>query len=1021
MHAFGRGLHQEDDPRLQEAGTPRELSNLIRTKNGRLKARRDYETIAMTGTGSGSQGTGTLNNLRLYDIAEFGDRLVGFGRSDSSVAVNHATDSTQNVYDLLEQPTGNWRRAQFGELGQGTWARLCGRIGRKVESIEVADLAATNGRVCSVFQAALSSGGAATVGVHVFEAERDSTLLSAGLSGAQKPRVVAVGGIFFIASVVTSTGAVQLHRFNPASDTGLVALTGPIGAGASVNAIDMAVSETGTSFWLGIARSDTTTVLRGLDTSGAVTYSAAGPAVAASGITVFHQLSGATARLHVLTVITATGAVNANSYIPPSTTPFISTADVFGANDSLSQVSLCMEQDSVAGVGTTMMATFQNESNDLVMCSLDAITHATGVFATMADTPINSKALPFRNRMPFLALVEEDTGYFTHALLRTNDYFSNSFAFRPVCVLDHFLAHAFSRFHLSSIAHDASTGMSYVTLASEDIDRVANLQVLEIRIAGTERRQCAQLGDILYISGAVPQAYDGRQAQEAGGFLTRPFISSIAGNVTGSLDDPGLYFVICVAEYRDAKNRRIQSAPSGIGTYDNTSGADGPGIALGAQPPLTLRSGTGADVITPSQFQAFPTFSVYRTLNALEGNGTFHLDVSLPIIDPPSRNPFAQFLSNSDVVISANEILYTQGARGALSGPLEFVAPLACVCMTPSADRILTGNLPEESRFQESRPLFPGEQVQWNDTLGFFRDVRARSIGVVRLDERRILFTSQEIFESDGPGLDDNGLGDIGAPRRLPSDVGLYGGVQGWRSIVEISAGILFQGLFNQIYLLPRGGVTPVPIGFAVEDTLARYPVISAAVYLNDDQTVRFCCNNLAGTESIVLLFNVRFTEWFVEGPYAFTIRSAAKLRGQFVMLTSANTLLRQRTSDVPLTFVPVAWRGSVMHPWNPGYFGRLDAIWLYATYRGNCRVRCVVTFDERDVETSPWVDVFELESPQFAYRFAFDQLKCESFSVDFEVEDFQGEATQGLDLTYWAYEGESSKVPNQVGPESMS
>lgn len=1019
MFPFGRGLHEENDPRLQDPGTPRAMENLVRTKNGRLKARRDYETIAMTGVGSTSPNTGTLNNLRLYDIAEFGDRLVGFGRADSSVAQNHSTDSTQDIFDLVEQPTGNWRRAQYGELGQGTWARLCGRLGRKVESIEVGDIAADGGRVCTVFQAPLSAGGAATVGVHVFEAARDSTIISAGLTGAEKPRVIVVGGIFFIASVLAN-GSVQLHRFNPASDTGLVALTSPIGVGASVTAIDMATSDTGTSFWLGIARSDTTTVLRGLSTAGAVTYSAAGPAVLASGITVFHQSTAGTARLHVLTVLAATGAVNASSYVPPSTTPFITTADIFGSEDSLSQVSLCMDPD-LRSSSTLMIATFETESNNLIAFTMNVSTHAVSVAYAMDDTPINSKSSPFRNRLPVLALIEEDDGYFTHGLLRVSDYGNNSLAYRPVCVLDHFLAHAFSRFHLPSMAHDTSTDMTYVMLSSEDIDRVSNLQVLEIRLAGTERRQTAQLSDVLYISGAIPQAYDGRHAQEAGGFLTRPFIASIAGNPSGSLDDPGLYYVICLAEYRDAKNRRIQSAPSGLGTYDNSTGADGPGIGVGVQMPLTMRTGGSVDVITPAQFQPFPTFSFYRTLNALEGNGTFHLDESLPVISPAFRTPFVQFLTNSDVAISSEEILYTQGARGALSGPLEFVAPLGCVTMAASADRILTGNLPEESRFQESRPLFPGEQVQWNDTLGFFRDVRARSIGVARLDERRILFTSQEIFESDGPGLDDNGLGDIGAPRRLPSDVGLYGGVEGWRSIVEISAGILFQGLANQIYLLPRGGVTPVPIGFAVEDTLARYPEISAAVYLNDDQTVRFCCNNVGGTESIILLFNVRFTEWFIEGPYAFTIRSAAKLRGQFVMLTSDNTLLRQRTSDTPLTFVPIAWRACTIHPWTAGYFGRLEAIWLYATYRGNCRVRCVIKFDERDQEVGDWVDVFEQENPQFVYRFTFDQVKCESFEVDFEVIDFQGEASQGLELTYWSYEGESSKVPNQVGPEAMS
>jgi hypothetical protein len=232
----------------------------------------------------------------------------------------------------------------------------------------------------------------------------------------------------------------------------------------------------------------------------------------------------------------------------------------------------------------------------------------------------------------------------------------------------------------------------------------------------------------------------------------------------------------------------------------------------------------------------------------------------------------------------------------------------------------------------------------------------------------------------------------------------------------------MFQGLANQIYLLPRGGVTPVPIGFAIEDTLAAYPTISAAVYMNEDQTVRFCCNNLAGTESIVLLFNVRFNEWFVEGPYAFTIRAAVKYGAQFTMLTSANTVLRQRTQDDPLTFIANAWRSGIVHPWKPGLMGRVHAFWFYGTFRGNCRIRAVATYNERDTETHPWVEVFDLEpGSQFVFRFEFDQTKCESCQVDFEIESLHNQATRGLDYTYWAIEGESSDVPNEVGPGEMT
>src|SRR5690606_24858342 len=153
------------------------------------------------------------------------------------------------------------------------------------------------------------------------------------------------------------------------------------------------------------------------------------------------------------------------------------------------------------------------------------------------------------------------------------------------------------------------------------------------------------------------------------------------------------------------------------------------------------------------------------------------------------------------------------------------------------------------------------------------------------------------------PGLDDNGIGDIGAPRKLPSEVGIYGGRLAWRSVVEISAGLLFQGLRDQIYLLPRGGVTPVALGFAVQDKLNAYPDITSAVYIPSDQTVRFTCNNETGTESIVLLLNVRFTEWYTEGPYTGRLLAAAVYLGHLVMLNDSNEVLLQDASHPPAAF----------------------------------------------------------------------------------------------------------------------
>lgn len=1017
--AFGKGLNEANDQRLQEPGTPRQVSNLIRTKNARLRPRRDYETLAMTGQSG-------VSSIRLFDLHEFGDRLLGFGRCTVSSNVSYATDATADIFDLVEEPTHAWQRVLTSELGAGTRARFLGRAGRKPSSIDRVDVAAGGGRVAIVYEVILrpDSGSVRSVGVMVFDASSDSTILVDGISGVERPRVCFVSGSFFITAIQTSDNSINLYRYTPATDSSLTTLTDAVGAGASIVAYDLAASVAATSgvntFWLAVARSDTTTALRGCDSTGTITYTTAGPVVLGDSITVFHHDTGGTQRLHVCIVRDTTLNIDLYTYLPPTTTPAVSSPDLLTPTNGLCQPGLCLDSASATRILITLIVV-SGASQQILGRSVNFTTHALGTLQQMLNgdfTDTISKAVNVKGRAFFAINTAEELGFQTHALLRVTDTL-NQDVYRPVCVVDRFLGHQLDPVHLPSVAYDSSTDLLYWVVSTEDEDRSAAPKLIEMRVCGTDRRQTCQLGDVLYIAGAIVQDFDGRSATEAGGFLTRPFISNgVISGSGGSLTNGGIYQFIAVSETRDAKQRRSQSAPSNLVEVSLA----GTAIDVTVQKPLTMQDADTADTFTPDGVKTAPVTTLYRTLNTNDGNGTFHLDLST--LDPRGARRAPETLTSieSDTDLSDNSILYTQGARGALSGPLEFVCPDPCITLVASADRILSGGLTEESRIQESRPLFPGEQAQWSDTLGFFRDVRGRVLAVQRLDERRIIFTAREIFEADGPGLDDNGLGEIGAPRRLPSDVGLYGGVDGWRSIVEMSAGIMFQGLKSQIYLLPRGGVTPIPIGFPVEDTLAAYPVISAAVYMNEDQTIRFCCNNEAGTESLVLLFNVRFGEWYTEGPYAFTIRAAANAAGRFYLLTSLNTVLRQRTEDTPLVFVAYAWRSGVVHPWKPGMFGRTHAFWAYGTVRGECRIRAIVTYDERDTETHEFIDVVGFDvGAQFAFRFEFDQTKCENVQVDFEVVDFQDRATSGLDLTYWAIEGEASDSPNELGPEGMS
>lgn len=1016
VHPFDSGLKEENDGRLRAPGTPRAVEELIRTKNGRLRVRHDYETIANTETGG-------IANLTLHDLHQFENRLLAIGHDDLGILDLTPQRGATAVFELIELPGGNWRRSNQSELSPATQVRHVGALGKQDTPVSVMDMAAGAGLVCEVYDVELAAGGFRSI-VHIFDPNTDTTIRFFEDSGLSQPRVVFCASSFFITRVVTATGEITLLQYDTTTGATTV-LTSPVAAVATIDAYDFATSHEGTTMWIAAARSNTTTALRGMNSAGTVTYTAAGPAVLYDSLSILvHSTVAATQRLHILGVRDTTGTMDLVTYLPPATAPATTSNNIFTPGTSNRQASLAVRE--LAASATTEIVALWGEDDAagfgtytrIYWRPVDAVTHALGV----EEVRIGFLASKIRNIDSVLAfglLIQEGTDQFTNCL--GHIFRSSRFLVRPVTVVDRLIAAAPSAFHLPSLSRDASTSLSYWAHFTETIDGNGQPRVTEMKLNATDRRQSTEIGAALYIAGGIMHVFDRRCVGEAGGFLTRPFIYAIQPQNSGALTLDGIYQLSSKFELNDSLDRRVQSAPSEVIEIDLSAVEDEiQAISSGV---FSYWDHTEADS-TPNAQRATPFIVTYRTQDTAGGQITFHLDVSEVINAPWQGATPPAVLVQSDVAISDNEVLYTQGARGALSGPLEFVTPDPCTTLAASASRVLSGGLPRDSSMQESRELLVGEQVQWSDSIGFYRDVRGRIFAVARLDERRILYAEREIFEADGPGLDDNGGGDIGAPRRLPSDVGLYGGVLGWRSMVEISAGILFQGLVNQIYLLPRGGVTPVPIGFSIEDKLTAYPVISAAVYMNEDQTVRFCCNNVAGTESIVLLLNVRFMEWFVEGPYAFTIRSAARADGRFYLLTSLNTVLRQRVEDTPLTFIDYAWRSSVEHPFKPGMFGRFLAPWIYGTVRSEFSVRARVTFDEdpATLAVHDWVDVVGKEvGSQFRFRFEFEQVKCESVQVDFEFTNFQGRAGSGLDLTYWAIEVDPSNVPNQVEPESMT
>jgi hypothetical protein len=970
---FGRGLHQDTDARIQDPDAPRAIENLVKRKNGRLGVRYDFDALTMT-----EQSGGTLT---LYDLFAYDDRLFAMGKVGTGPA------APTDIAEYVAQPAYGWLMGEVGvlmRLSQVT--NLTNLFTSETEQEvtlafdNVVDVAAGSGRVVTVHQ---NMEFLDTVVVSLLDGADGSRLGAIdkfAFTDMRNPRVVCTGSKFFLSGVKQTTGAIKLFVLDPAVSATFAALPDPAGAGGAVQCFDMSLSNEGTTFVIAYSRTGPTTRIHEFDANGTETADFAGAAVAFSAICVFAEaINAGQKRVHVMAVVTATSAINLYTYILPTTALENTTLAIFGVNSS-SQVSMCVLGSStntiqVAFSDTTTNVRLASFVNNTAVGTLGSVSWTNG---RMDSKLINVGAQAFAS----LVIPQTSGTELSRQLCLLSTVATTSF---PCAMVEPLFAHQSNAAQLPTLARDVSTGLVYWIRVFEVASRPGTSpekfytsHVLSRMVLGsTQRRQTAEVNDTIYIAGGAVQSFDFNSVSEAG-FLVRPRIKSIAQGGGGSLTLLATYQVVAVYETFDHNGNRIQSAPSDVATVTMTGANNSLSTVVQAAHEIRGRTGRMAHTL----------LVLYRTLNNADGNLTFFRDADgtdLNVAD------VTVVLQNSDIALSAQEILYSQGARGALSGPLPFTPPDPAIAIAASADRIFTGGLPEASSVQESRPLFPSEQVNWSDGIGFKRGVRGGVLAVARLDERRIIFTSTEIFEMDGPGLDDNGNGDLGAPRRLPSDVGLYGGQLGWRSMVETSMGILFQGLADQIYLLPRGGTTPIPIGNAVQDQLALFPVIVAATYLPEDQTVRFTCNNVAGNDCINLLMDVRFGEWFVEGPFGSAALSANKFGGRIVMLRGS-TVFQQRTTHPPASFISNAWRSGTIHPHNPGEWGRVYSLCFYGEYRGDCTLQCTVRYDDLLTEVLTPVGVGSVSGTALAvgdpysHKFTPNEVKCESIRVDWDV-----------------------------------
>ena len=974
---FASGTREDVDPKVMPEGALKRVENLRLRRDGRLGVRYGYTALSLVGQDE---------TIVPYDLTSFNGRLLAFAAPSGYTTPN-------DIHEFVNQPQFAWRGTDSNSdtrLCPVTSVREVGRVPSQGTSTTVCDVAAAGGLVLMAWQASTTS-----TGHHIFNPVTDATLSCGITTSYTKPRVLAVGTVFFALGVVGTT--VTLKKFNPATDNGFVNLTDAFGSGDAILALDAATNEAGTGFAVVVARSTPTVTIKLFNSSGTATQTITGPAVTVERMTVFQQA----ARVH-LAVCEADDELDLYTYLISGGALENSTldiGDVGGGEIAERQPGICVAKGS-----TDLLITYGEFtaplSNTTYFIRVTPTTHAVVSSRNWDEIAITTK--PIQTPEAEMIGVQDfgsNTGTNSIGIIGITGS-------RPVEMLavtvDPELASLPDFNHMPALAKDASTGKYYWVKLTVNPGSTAVTPTVAELVFGAGRRQTAAIDNQLYIAGGAVQIFDTRQLVEAG-FQVRPrIVSATPSNSTGALTPNTLYLVCATYEWVDSQGRFHTSELSDVSEV--TMGASDDTIAVIVTTPHSLRCndnnefyGSAVQVVIWRSLAA-PDKQLLRDVTTLVTRTTngWGRTVSVSLLQ-------------ADSSLEDEGVIYTQGASGARSGPNPFVSPLPCRYIWPSSDKLLTGGLPAVTQIQESRAAFPNEPITWAQNLGGLAAAPESVLAVVKLDEQRYAFTANGIFMFGGDGLDLNGVGDLGTPRRLPSPGGLYGGVDGWRSLVETAIGVFFQMASDSIFLLPRGGGAPVFIGDPVRDTLEAFPVITSATYLKTEQHVCFTCNNSGGTDSVILVYDMTEQQWFVDTDTTGLIAST-ELDSRLVILRADNTIERQNVTHPAAAFIPTTVESGTLYPFGQGGQGQIDEIQFYGEFRGNCVLTPSLSFNDGKTYTAlTAVSLSTAGSPAYtvgdtvSLKWGPNRMRGDRVRIKFECTALAGAATEGIVYNYAA------------------
>lgn len=290
----------------------------------------------------------------------------------------------------------------------------------------------------------------------------------------------------------------------------------------------------------------------------------------------------------------------------------------------------------------------------------------------------------------------------------------------------------------------------------------------------------------------------------------------------------------------------------------------------------------------------------------------------------------------SDQDLESQEILYTS-----VESPLGNHSPPPHDYVWRGRGRVGVAGQPQRDRFTLSKRQQPSQPVNFaNDgILGFSDRVSGDIQGIVIDAESTMLMTRRQIWQVTGEGPQLNGQGEF-SPADEIATRGLK--LDGWRSLVSCDAGTFFQLADDRLYVASRGSVEW--IGQPVRDTLASFPVITAACYIAAREAVVFACQASDGLTGRLLVYDLRRQIWSQDS--VGVVDALAEYDGRLAYVQGGIVYIEDSAPGVG-TFVPLTVTLGSFTGHGPGGWGTMHKLMLLGVYRDDCNVEAQISYND--------------------------------------------------------------------------